>query len=68
MGDEINYQAIADMLRTAIEGQVATTASGKLLTSIDDAAVRNLITNIVGNLTYTVASMIEDATTKEIRQ
>jgi hypothetical protein len=52
--------SIAAVLRDAIERQIATVPSGKKLTAYDAAAVANLVTNIVGNLTYAVANLIED--------
>ena len=55
---------IADMIRSVVETQVRTTASGKKLTAFDQAAVENLISNIVGNLAtvveYEIVESIEE--------
>lgn len=61
-----NTTDIAALVRSVIERQVATTASGKKLTAFDRAAVENLVTNIVGNLTMVVVNEIKEATGLEV--
>ena len=52
---------LEQLVRSVIERQVATTASGKALTAFDRALVENLVGNIVGNLTTVVFFEIEEA-------
>ncbi len=47
------------IVRRSIERQVATTKSGKALTAYDDRLVRDLVDNIVGNLTMSVGEIVE---------
>lgn len=52
---------IEQLVRSVIERQVATTPAGRTLTAHHEALVKNLVTNIVGNLTMAVVNEIEDA-------
>lgn len=65
---EIDYEKIAAALRESIERQVATSATGQALVAAAGAdAVARFVTNVVGNLTYTVAELIETHVTQGAR-
>lgn len=58
---EIDYEKIAAAVRESIERQLATSATGQALIAAAGAdAVAAFVRNVVGNLTYTVAGLIED--------
>lgn len=58
---EPNYEKITRALREAIERQVETSREGRALLQHNEAAIRGLVTCIVGNLAYTVAELIEES-------
>lgn len=61
MLDENAFEQIAAALRDTIERQIATTPEGKMFAAQNPGALAKLVTNIVGNATYTVSNLIEDA-------
>ncbi len=56
-----SFARIATMLRDTIDRQIATVPEGKFLNEKHGEALARLVTNIVGNLTYTVSFLINEA-------